>query len=230
MHLYKSFILVLLTLGFVLPTSGQFGLNLSYTSPANSPDWDEAIADEDGLQSAGMGVALDYWFRLKNYRVEFLPEIGASWGAASRTIVDAGVVGPVDADARWLQYHLLVNINLYPFDFEGDCNCPTFGKDGGVFKKGFFLQAGAGASALRTEIEQYSDQNSSIAGIFHVGAGLDIGAGEYLTLTPWVRYNYRLQQEWAESESLGLVPPPTSTSIFLTAGLRIGYRWDYKRR
>ena len=230
MRLYKSLIFFVLILVSYQHSDAQFGLNLSYTMPATSPDWDEAILDEDGLQSAGMGVALDYWLRLKNYRVEFLPEIGASWGEASRRIVEDGIVGPVDANARWLQYHLLVNVNIYPFDFEGDCNCPTFGKDGGVFKKGFFVQAGAGISALGTELETYSEQNTSISGLFHFGAGLDIGAGEYLTLTPWVRYHFRMEQEWSESESLGLVPALASTSTFLTAGLRIGYRWDYKRR
>ena len=56
----------------------QFGASVKYQS--NSFDkWDDFLATESGSEESIIGnsleIGLNYWFRLKNQRIEFLPEL-----------------------------------------------------------------------------------------------------------------------------------------------------------
>lgn len=84
------------------------------------------------------------------------------------------------------------NTAIYPFDFAGDCHCPTFSKDGELIKKGFFfeLQPGLGYQVLkrlRTDPDDPAKlpiRSKNI--VFKLGgaAGLDMGFSEHFTVTP----------------------------------------------
>ena len=58
---------------FTFNLSAQFGVNAGYRT--NSADgWENYFRGQDFLNS-GFKVGVDYWFRLKNRRVEFTPEV-----------------------------------------------------------------------------------------------------------------------------------------------------------
>jgi len=63
---------------FINNTSAQYGINASYNTFSAS-GWENLIQDS-GLEGAapiesGFGIGIDRWFRLKNARVEFFPEL-----------------------------------------------------------------------------------------------------------------------------------------------------------
>jgi len=59
-------------------SSAQYGVNASYQTFSAS-NWEGLIQDSDLLGAApiksGFAVGIDRWFRLKNARVEFFPEL-----------------------------------------------------------------------------------------------------------------------------------------------------------
>jgi outer membrane protein W len=126
-----------------------------------------------------------YWFRLKDYRVEFYPGIGYSQFTSNNNIL-------FEEDQLKLK-HLFWGVRVYPFNFEDDCMCPTFKKQGGLFEDGFFLSL-TPHFIFTEQITRFSnleDQKvKSNTYLTDLGAGLDIGVSEFFTLTPEVRYRF----------------------------------------
>lgn len=134
---------------------------------------DEAVAGSfsDFELDNGYEVQLHYWFRLPNNRIEFQPTVYYS------------LADPFGgSDVFWQEYGAQMEVNVYPFDFFGDCGCPTFGKQGPQLQKGFFIQGSAGYA--RREIEETFIASEVNTFVFGGGVGLDIGISNLLTLTP----------------------------------------------
>lgn len=233
LHLF-SFLVV-----FTFSTSllhAQYGLNITYQT-FSAGDWETLVLDSDIPQAeaiaTGFGVGIDRWFRLKNTRIEFFPELNYSrynknWSG--------------DAGGLELQrISLFANTHFYLLDMAGDCDCPTFSKDGGVFKKGFFVRLSPGISYNRMEstVAVISDTRnvSGISPSLGIGIGLDIGVNDFVTVTPFVDYRYMFGTEW-KNLNAALIPTSsvvnadinTSNVETVHFGLRIGLRFDERRR
>lgn len=207
----KTLITVLL---FSFTSSLWSQVGISYTLQANSAsEWNSSL-----VQNAN-SFGIDYWARLNNYRVEFLPEINY----ASYTASDPKAA----FDARFIS--IFANVQIYPFDLQGDCNCPTFSKSNPIFKKGFFFKISPGYSYFNLASgNAYSSEDYafSIAG----GMGIDMGFSEVITLSPSISYRY-----FPEIEAAGVsaflsdetIPDKTSLSQIF-ASVRLGIRFDYK--
>lgn len=196
---------------------GQFGVTILHKW-MNAPNWGDYFENPTGknpypVQTRAFGF--DYWFRAKNKRVEFTPEV--SYEKYEHRF-DRGSV-------KHTFYNFGFNVNIYPFDFEGDCDCPTWSKQGDFFSKGFFIQLSPGVSLLQNEYsDSHSDSNNenAIVVFFGIGAGLDIGLSDFLTVTPLVRLNYAPSVSWP-----GFHPQNRESSILQTAvGIRLGLRLD----
>ncbi|MEM8909381.1 MAG: hypothetical protein AAGD05_16155, partial [Bacteroidota bacterium] len=172
----KKYLFSLFFLCFVFSSSAQFGLNLSYRT-FNASGWERTI---DQINSdigtvaepldRGWGIGLDYWFRLKNYRIEFLPEL--NYSSFSKTW--SNPTNETDQlTSRFLSLHF--NTNIYLFDLSGDCDCPTFSKQGDLMQKGFFVQVSPGLSWVQNQYENLQDNsqtdNSTIAPSIGLGVG-----------------------------------------------------------
>ena len=63
-----------------------------------------------------------------------------------------------------------------------------------------------------------------------IGAGLDIGLSDFMTLTPMVRYSYYPNVEWKDlNSSLGLddsADRNVTDMVQLFLGFRLGFRFD----
>jgi len=185
----KTFILFIL---FVFCTSlafGQFGVSAKYNKHSNK-NW--LTASNEQVLKSSVEFGINYWFRLKNKRVEFLPEI--SYALASEELEFSEF--PVDIlKAKRTSLFFNFNTHIYPLDLDGDCNCPTFSKDGSLFKKGFYwiLNPGIGyhnvnsTYNLRSSTDE-SVENGQIKARLGLGAGLDIGLVDILTISPFVMY------------------------------------------
>ncbi|MFN7116526.1 MAG: hypothetical protein ACK4TA_06970 [Saprospiraceae bacterium] len=210
----------------------QFGVTSGYRWN-NAPNWkleSSAFSGGGDILGDGYSVGVDYWFRLKNYRVEFQPELNFS---AFTNNISIGEVLWRDIDVQ--TYSFFFNTNLYLFDFMGDCDCPTFSKQGDAGKKGFFVQISPGVSYFKQEFStpnaDFSD--NSVAVSLGAGIGFDIGLTDLVTLTPLLGARYYPNVEWSTLADFGIENAfsvrDTETSLTqLFAGARLGFRFDYQ--
>lgn len=224
-YLFAFFLLVGTT-----PLFSQYGINASYET-IGAADWEGLFRQSDVVGatpvSSGFSIGVDRWFRLKPVRIEFFPELNyaryqSDWAGNTGTL-------------QHQKISLYANTNFYLLDFMGDCDCPTFSKDGGIFKKGFFVQLSPGVSYALFDF-QSSDLNrssSSIVPSIGLGLGIDIGLSDFITLTPMVRFRQHFGVEWENLREildmeLAGVSSDTETSGVETwgFGLRIGVRFN----
>lgn len=203
-----------------LMSYSQLGGNIKYLMGRSE------ILDQVNISLDGMQISVEYGFRLKQKRLEFHPGFGYrfAFGGSSYD----GSISAFDMD---------LNTAIYPFDFGGDCDCPTFSKDGNIIKKGLFVEVSPGMSfqtLKRNVVDQiepddpasYSVSNSIFK--YSFAMGLDIGFSESFTLTPMISYSGFSSVEW-----LGLNPDGSKGVLddqaFLGLGLRIVYKANPKR-
>ena len=210
--------------------SAQFGFSGGYLS-GEAENWTASPGLISGtsvdLPGTGWQVGIDYWLRLKNYRVEFLPTLAYSQQESNLQS---------DISNQFSGAHLFIHTNIYPFDFKGDCDCPTFSKEGPSFEKGLFIQISPGISQLNYEYQHSFYQDSpatSSETAFSIGAGLglDLGISDLLTITPVVSLRYYPSVNWEILSGTDDVPflspiQAESTLIQYQAGLRLGIRLD----
>lgn len=215
--------------------TGRYHLNHASDWVSNQLD----ISNNEKYLGNGWSVGVDYWLRLKNYRIEFLPELNYSQFEYSN---QSGYNNNADFSNRF--YGFLLNMNIYPFDFLGDCHCPTFSKQGQLFKKGFFVQVSPGITALEGkvvfekpvfhDIKEYKTfESTSVAASVGAGAGLDIGLNDFVTFAPMLGLRYFPNAKWtslgASSSLETFTPASTESNIWQwTAGARLGFRFDYQ--
>ncbi len=217
--MYKKIIASLLFLSICWSSKAQFGLSTEFRSyPVNT--WENIVGDN--LFDANYGLSLDYWFRLKNYRWEMMPTISASLSPAKNTnYLESSDIGLTTGRFQFKN-------NIYILDFENDCNCPTFSKQNGWFKKSFYLQV-APAYAWNRLAVNTAETSTANMHLFELGlgAGFDIGFSDLVTLSPYFnyvitnRFNQDLIQTIENSESTNL--------NHLVVGIRLGLRPDYAR-
>jgi hypothetical protein len=224
----------LLLLSCFLPLSlwGQFGISLSYDQQ-NATDWERLISATDTLGALDQfgTVSFYYWWRPENLRIEVLPEI------AYRRNLGKVPDQPLAARTHGIDFNL--NADIYLFDLEGDCDCPTFSKDGNFFTKGFFLELSPGVSYRTYQIESTFQgelqgnlmKSNGFLGKLGVGAGLDIGISDLFTITPWFKNEWHLGANWENLGTWARPPNPElekSTLSYMRFGLRLGFRPDYR--
>ncbi len=219
--------------------SGQFGLSIKYDNNGLTT-WNNEYTEGQIKESEWFGseitVGLDYWFRVKDKRIEFFPEIAYS---LKSEVTSADGLDPFSLERS--RFGFGINTHFYVLDFGGDCNCPTFSKQGDLIQKGFFLMVNPGidfnqyklnGGTENTEVSKHSD----IAFRMGLGAGLDIGINDLLTITPFVVMNYYPSLNPESVTALrsalcpfcDLVPTENTRNTQLQIGLRVGFRPDYK--
>jgi hypothetical protein len=215
--MYKYFCLILISAW--IPSFGQIGIKVVNTWPQNR------IAESttnNKLFPTLVGAGIDYWFRLKKYRLEFLPAIHAQYAHESVSINNEKV-----GKLNWTVIEFAPVLQFYPFDFKNDCMCPTFSKQGQFFKKGFFINftPGIAHSALSNSAAQISTAQNIFFG--RIGLGIDLGISDLLTLSPSLNYQISQSLDWSKiftstgSERINLY-----SGLFLSA--RLGWRFDRK--
>lgn len=217
------------------PAAAQMGFNGSYRFN-KAADWTLQAGTAPQIELLGEGPAfgVDYWFRLKNYRVEFLPELNIGLYKADLGNNVSTKVGMAS---------LFFNTHFYLFDMKGDCDCPTFSKQGPKLEKGFYLEVSPGISWVHKKAidsdgnEPEELKNKSFSPSIGFGAGLDIGISDLLTITPHVGYRYFPSVEWSGLQNITLLFEETYTLSSETtavgqlyAGLRLGLRLDYRKK
>ena len=191
----------------------QFGVRTKYNVNNYSPG-PEFFSFENGYE-----IGLDYWFRLKDRRIEFLPEVSFE--------ISDGLVSAQPVDVSFSSFNFNLNINIYPLDFYNDCDCPTFSKEGGPLEKGFHFIISPGIRYYSWDNLNLSDDNQ-LAIMGGMGIGLDLGINDLLTITPSVIYRYSLSPELVFTNDIGAGNMIDGNMGQLLLGLRLGFRPDYQ--
>jgi hypothetical protein len=190
----KTILILIVLIGFCAISEAQFGINIRYVNPSLSNEQYSVNI------KSGYGIGADYWFRLKNKRIEFMPEVGYE----KYNIEDI-------ADTEMSNIYLMLKTNFYLLNFNEDCNCPTFSKEGNTITKGFYLFLAPEIKIFTSKTSDVKESDTVIGGI--IGAGLDIGISDRLTITPNIGYEL----------TSGIDDFEYSTIQF---GLRMGFRFS----
>lgn len=233
----KKFLFSLLVVSLFIPNlvKAQFGINAGYQ--VNQIDgW---VLNTNGtsaeISGNGLSLGIDYWFRLKDKRIEFLPELNYS-SFESVLFQNNGVIDEIGFNIDFFSFYF--NTNIYLLDLLNDCNCPTFSKQNDFFKKGFFIQVSPGLTLPNFEYTNTQEsQTGSLQANIGLGLGLDIGLTDLVTLTPLIRARYQPNVKWNASfpDPNDLSNPDVNPPMIATpeaniwqyyAGIRLGIRLD----
>lgn len=232
----KHFIHLIFLLCLAIPAQAQFGITFKQNL-SEYKGWDDvatnALRSDINVFTHGQELGIDYWFRLKNQRIEFQPQL-----AYSRS--NTNIVGSSFVDGYALNRgHFNLNTNFYFLDFLNDCDCPTFSKQGNGLTKGLFLQVSPGLvysfqkiNYLTTSPE--NDLKKNLSYKIGLGLGIDIGITDLFTVTPFVGVNYYPGVDWENFDLLQYDAISVGSTINKTSireiqfGVRVGLRPDYK--
>lgn len=194
-------------------------------------DWEAQTVPD--FHRSGWAIGLEYWFTMKNYRVEFNPGIWYNH-RDNQTVEVIGIPDLGNFDYKANYWSVQLSTSFYPLDFEGDCNCPTFSKQGNFIKKGFFFQVVPEVGlfnktwntvTIAGPVEtKENDAYFAIGG----GAGIDIGISDLLTITPMIRLTYYPSLEWGPGSAVGGALGPESF-FARQYSIRLAFRPDYLR-
>ncbi len=242
----KQYIVILFFVFGYFSISAQIGLSTQYNT-IQHPVWTEIFESsnlydfEQGYtfpNTTGFGV--DYWLHPFQYRIEFFPTLAYNKFTDSKLTIFDGSFRPSPDKFELTMIEFSVPTRIYPLDIEGECDCPTWGKDGSLIKKGFFIAGIVGLSQINLDtqysefssngqIVTYNYENNST--VFHagIGTGLDIGINKYITLTPFVNYKVHFNAEGESIQSAvlanGVFFEDTNSNINqLQFGLRLGFQ------
>ena len=212
------------------PIRAQFGLRASYQLH-QSNDWqilDPIMNQTNQLPGDSYAVGVDYWLRLPNMRIEFLPTL--SYARSSATLPDNATF-----DGQWFQFAL--NTHIYLFDLLGDCDCPTFSKQSDFLQKGFFVNIAPGVSYATfdsdsPEIGAFVRNGTGLIPTISAGIGLDLGVSDLVTVTPFATARYFFPFTGPQQLTIGgdkyQLPNGQVDLWQIQAGLRFGFRFDYR--
>lgn len=230
MNPYLKYFVFVVFLFSVTHASSQFGVRVKYNMNTFS-DWDQFLEENttgniDKIFPSTIELGVDYWFRLKKLRIEFMPEVAMGLKTKSRY----ESIG-AETDLSYFAFNL--NTQIYAFDLTGDCDCPTFSKQGPSLKKGFFFNIAPGlllnTKEISLETSDPSSKSSQVNLRIGVGVGYDIGISNLFTITPSVMYNLAPGIAFDE---LSIINSSAQESIDsglnqIQLQLRFGFRPDY---
>ncbi len=220
-------------LSISLNSFAQIGLNAGFAT-AHTPEWKEFVNSINGTSDVdvldnGFHVGVDYWFKvLKDYRIEAMPELSYT------TMQNRGDNAEYKFKADKLSLHF--NTNIYLFNMESDCNCPTFSKDGPSLQKGFFIRIGPGVSYINHSIGTFTGNeeiaaNNEVVFDLRLGVGIDFGLSDFLTITPIIQADRVFKSNWERLHTISAAQIEVENdniSVFdkLFFGIRVGLRFD----
>lgn len=217
---WKLLICIVLMVG---NAHAQLGINGYYQF--QSPDYWTISSDGDTPVSLVENVpAFGVDFRIKPFaekRIDLIPEIRMA--LASNTTLGTN-------DYTWSLFSFNLNTNIYPLDFNGDCNCPTFSKQNTFFKKGFYFRISPGVSRLsqKVKMEATTVRNTQFLFNLGVGAGLDIGVSRRLTVSPFVMGRFYPELFWNDLEESILFSEKIEKKTTFFTQLNVGFRVEFQ--
>lgn len=163
-----------------------------------------------------------YTFRLKRKRLEFFPSLMAGFGKLDFEKNDVRY-------SEW-DFSFRMPIAVYPFDFDNDCNCPTFNKQGEAFRKGFYLVMTPGIHYQSKNIDNNAldAKLNSISYAASIGIGFDFALSRSSTLSPNIQVFRTFGDRYYHDVLLGEISTLKASRTGLALNIR--YLWYQKKR
>jgi len=162
---------------------------------ARFTEWEETVnayyqQDHHFLgNSAGIGLA--YRIYPWDIRMALVPQLGFS---VYRSAVNNN---SIIAKYELLQLGLQLDLQVFPFDIYGDCNCPSFGRQNDFFQKAFYLRLLPGiAFQMKNAVMEEDINDTGLIFSLGAGAGLNVALNELITLAPELSYHYLFNEKW----------------------------------
>lgn len=194
----KLYLLILIfVLNFnVLKVHSQVGIELTGMDQKFT-NWNVVITnyalEEYSFLKYSYGAGVNYWFRLKNFRVEFTPGLNYMFS-------DFKFDNP-DCSFHYLSHSIVAefDVNIYPFDLRKkryERDCPSFSNKGEFFSKGFFFQVSPGIFGSYRNVSDKYIKQKDLAGKLDFGAGIDIGINRFFMIAPVLKYGLTFANDW----------------------------------
>lgn len=204
----------------------QYGVSASYFY-SNNPLWDASVNEiantNADIVHSGLGVSLDYQFRMSDVRVELLPEL--RWNRVHTHIEQVdNPLASNDVQHQLLAVH--TNVHIYMFDLQGDCDCPTWSREGPTLKKGLFLRLSPGLTyqtASKNGQQEIINATEQWRAGLGAGLGFDIGLSDVVTVTPSVEHR------WHSRGDATVMDESANRPTNWWAGIRLGIRPGKRR-
>lgn len=171
----------------------------------------------------GLGVGPSYGFRFRSKRIEMDP-----------AILLTGIVGnykELDRNFKELGSELQFPIAIYPMDFNNDCNCPTFNKEGEKFRKGFYFFVLPALRYSQIRVEKKLQKPEIKDGYFRysvgIGIGMDFGINRHTTLSPSLSFHKTFQDSFSYFIAEDKLNNSDASRTYLQLALRLNW---YKGR
>lgn len=155
------------------------------------PEWETAVfgnRSNERLLESGFAQEVDLKIAgFENYRIQFHLNAGTAF---SKTSLES-------RSFELRQIDLSLSSKIFLLSLEADCDCPTFSRDAGLLEKGFYVEFIAGASSYNAKLSDVYEVNDKGFGLkLGLGMGIEIGINDQITVSPYVRYNRFLNNEW----------------------------------
>ncbi len=233
----KNLFLLILLVFPLIKGQAQIGILAAFSKPLAN-DWSQIIESNGGeFLNTGINFGINHSIPIPNTGMRLLPELNYATYSASWQEEEG--IGPTKYDLDLSLITFLLNSNIYLFNLEGDCDCPTWGKEGGFFEKGFFVEVGPGVTYMKNYAERnvlnssssrIEKENTSFRFHFNIGLGLDIGITEMFTITPFARMKWNSSEDWTNLEaSLDFSKPEAQENLSdffqQEVGIKLGIRY-----
>lgn len=178
--------------------NSQIGIELMVNSNTYT-SWNDVIYEYSAKESKffkySFGGGVNYWFRLKDYRLEFTP--GVYYLYSSFKFPESACKFEYISHTAGVEF----DVNLYPFDFISrnfERDCPTFSDKGQWFRRNFFFQVSPGFYGSSRKVNNSPDiiETQHLAGKVDFGVGLDFKVFRYLTIAPIIKYGFFINEKW----------------------------------
>ncbi|MBK7096280.1 MAG: hypothetical protein IPH57_15000 [Saprospiraceae bacterium] len=181
---------------FINTAKTQVGVDL-IVSQQKFINWNDVISDyateEYHFLRFNYGAGINYWFRLKEYRVEFTPGIYYLYSDFKFDNPDCSYI--YHSHTAGMEF----DANIYPFELRKksyEKDCPSFSTRGEYFPKSFFIQVSPGMSGSYRNITQKYIRKFDLAGKLDFGFGLDMKLSQRIIIAPIIKYGFTFANDW----------------------------------
>ena len=224
----KKHLLFIMAIFLSLGIKAQVGIHFKQIN-TKAVDWNRIISldlsSEKKVFSSGFEYGIDWWLRLKKYRIEWTPEI--SYAKAESDYVTTG------GNHRLYKLEMInfvANNNIYIFDLK-EPDCPRYGLQGDIFKKGFFIQLSPGVTHFIQNFTIEGSQLEAKTTAFKLGfgVGMDVVLWNLISFTPYAKMNFYPLVKWDQlrethAEASPHITSGSSSINQIQLGIRIGLR------
>ncbi len=188
----KYFLLFFLFLSLKVNSQISFKASYSYATHANVTDIVVENGGESGFLANNFKINAGYQIKIPETSMSFIPGLSSRYSRSNFGYVDYNMIS----------VGLELPFKFFPFNMEGDCNCPDFSLRNKFFEKHFFLQVNSGLfynflkSQFNENVQNAVRKENNLSVFVGAGAGISFRFGKNFIISPALNYLYFFNDQW----------------------------------